>query len=164
MKINQRMVVMKLVIHNHLPNCIPVWPKSLWYFKRNFINTQSLSQPSNKCTDETTEQTEWDKCPDLDKTCKTGAGLKKHQAGVNLSINLNLCFTEVCKNNRRAGFLYTPYEVKILCKLLFGSLAGLILATYCVRYPHAMPFLWNKMPCSLLKTPKTHDVYGSVAL
>ena len=31
--------------------------------------------------------------------------------------------------------------------------AGLILATYCMQYPHAMSFLWNKMPYSLLKAP-----------
>ena len=36
--------------------------------------------------------------------------------------------------------------------------AELILAIYCVRYPHAVPFLWNKIPYSLLKTPKTHAV------
>ena len=33
-----------------------------------------------------------------------------------------------------------------------------ILATYCLRYPHQMSFLWNKMPYSLLTTPKTHAV------
>ena len=27
---------------------------------------------------------------------------------------------------------------------------------FCVRYPHAVPFLRNEMPNSLLKTPKTH--------
>ena len=39
---------------------------------------------------------------------------------------------------------------------LHSMLTGLILATYCMRYPHAMPFLWNKMPYYLLQTPKTH--------
>ena len=32
------------------------------------------------------------------------------------------------------------------------------LTTYCVRYPHAVSFLRNEMPYSLLKTPKTHAV------
>ena len=32
--------------------------------------------------------------------------------------------------------------------------AGLILVTYCRRYPHAMPLLWNKMPYFLLKFQK----------
>ena len=41
--------------------------------------------------------------------------------------------------------------------------AGLILTTYCVRYPHTVPFLRNKMPYSLLKTPKTDVVKGGVA-
>ena len=36
--------------------------------------------------------------------------------------------------------------------------AGLILTTYCVRYPHAVPFLRNKMPFSLLKPVKIHTV------
>ena len=35
---------------------------------------------------------------------------------------------------------------------------GLILTTYCVRYPHAVPFLQNEIPFSLLKTLKTHAV------
>ena len=43
--------------------------------------------------------------------------------------------------------------VEDLCKI-----AGLILAMYCVRYPYAVPFLRNKMPYSVLKTPKTHIV------
>ena len=33
-----------------------------------------------------------------------------------------------------------------------------ILATYCVRYPHAISFLWNKMPHFLLKSPEAHAV------
>ena len=40
---------------------------------------------------------------------------------------------------------------------------GLILTTYCVRYPHAVPFLRNEIPFFLLKPPKTHAVLGSVA-
>ena len=40
----------------------------------------------------------------------------------------------------------------------FKSAAGLILATYCVWYLHIVPFLRNKMPYSLLKTPKAHVV------
>ena len=36
--------------------------------------------------------------------------------------------------------------------------AGLFLTTYCVRYPHEVPFLINEMPFSILKTPKTHAV------
>ena len=35
-----------------------------------------------------------------------------------------------------------------------------MLATYCVREPHAMPFLRNKMPYLLQKLPKTHVTYG----
>ena len=37
-------------------------------------------------------------------------------------------------------------------------LLRLFLTTYCVRYPHAVPFLRNEMPFSLLKTPKIHTV------
>ena len=33
---------------------------------------------------------------------------------------------------------------------------GLISTTYYMQYPHAVPFLRNKMPYSLLKSPKTH--------
>ena len=42
--------------------------------------------------------------------------------------------------------------------LWFEVFTGLILATYCRRYPYAVAFLWNEMPYSLLKTPKTHAV------
>ena len=38
--------------------------------------------------------------------------------------------------------------------------SGLILTTYCVRYPRAMPFLRNKMPFSRPKTPKIYAVQG----
>ena len=31
---------------------------------------------------------------------------------------------------------------------------GPFLSTYCVQYPHAVPFLRNKMPFSLIKSPK----------
>ena len=38
------------------------------------------------------------------------------------------------------------------------TIPGLILTTYCVRHPHAVPFLRNEMPFSLLKHPKIHAV------
>ena len=34
----------------------------------------------------------------------------------------------------------------------------LFLTTYCVWYPHTVPFLKNEMPYSLLKTLKTHSI------
>ena len=46
--------------------------------------------------------------------------------------------------------------IKILCITGF-------FATYCVPYPHAMTFLGNKMPNSLLESSKAHIVEGSVA-
>ena len=49
---------------------------------------------------------------------------------------------------------------EILVKNLDKS--GLILTTYCMQYPHAVPFLQNEIPFPLLKTPKTHAVYGGV--
>ena len=36
--------------------------------------------------------------------------------------------------------------------------SGLILATYCVKYSHAMPFLRNKMPYWLLKPSKANAI------
>ena len=42
----------------------------------------------------------------------------------------------------------------------FSTVSGLILTTYCVRYPHAVPFLRNKVPFFLLKAPKAHAVLG----
>ena len=44
------------------------------------------------------------------------------------------------------------------------TLAGLILATYYVRYPQAVPFLRNKMPYFLLKTSKTCFLRGCSVL
>ena len=120
MNINQCMVVMKLVIQNHL---------DLSYGQKFMIFQMKLYQYPNhcynyltKCTDETTKQTEWDRCTDLNKTYKTKAGLKKLQAGVNLLINLILRFTNACKNNRCMGFLHTSNKAQILYKSLFGSL------------------------------------------
>ena len=37
--------------------------------------------------------------------------------------------------------------------------SGLFLSTYCVRYPHAVPFLRNELPYFLRKTPKRHTVW-----
>ena len=34
------------------------------------------------------------------------------------------------------------------------------LTTYCMRYPHAVPFLRNEMPFSLLKILKAHRLGG----
>ena len=44
-------------------------------------------------------------------------------------------------------------------------LAKLLLATYCVQYQHAVPFLRNKVPYPLLKPPKTYANFfgGDVA-
>ena len=98
-----------------------LWPK-VYISNETLPISQSLSQLSNKCTDETTKQTELDKCTDLNKTYKTKAGLKKLQAGVNLLINLILRFTNACKNNRCMGFLHTSNKAQILYKSLFGSL------------------------------------------
>ena len=36
--------------------------------------------------------------------------------------------------------------------------SGLILATYCVKYSHAMPFLRNKMPYWPLKPSKANAI------
>ena len=36
--------------------------------------------------------------------------------------------------------------------------AGFTWTTYCVRYPHTVPFLRNEMLFSLIKTPRTHAV------
>ena len=58
------------------------------------------------------------------------------------------------------SYLFTSEDVTIdEMKLALDSIiskSGLILATYCMRYPHAMPFLWNKIPYSLPKAQKTH--------
>lgn len=44
-------------------------------------------------------------------------------------------------------------------KVLFSTLlAGLISATYCVEYPHVMPFLRNNLAYSMLKLSK--NPYG----
>ena len=37
---------------------------------------------------------------------------------------------------------------------------GVILATYCAQYQHAVPFLRNKMLYPLLKPPKAHGGGG----
>ena len=121
MNINQCMVVMKLVMNSKSFGS-QLWPKVYDISNETLPISQSLSQLSNKCTDETTKQTEWDKCADLNKTYKTKAGLKKLQAGVNLLINLILCFTKACKNNRCMGFLHTSNKAQILYKSLLGSL------------------------------------------
>ena len=39
---------------------------------------------------------------------------------------------------------------------------GIFLTTYCVRYPHTVPFLRNEMPFSLLKTPNITCRLGGV--
>ena len=42
----------------------------------------------------------------------------------------------------------------------FLWLLGLSLTPYCVRYLHAVPFLKNEMPYSLLKPPKIQKYRG----
>ena len=39
----------------------------------------------------------------------------------------------------------------------------LLLTNYCVRYPHAVPFLSKEMSFFLPKPPKIHAVYEVVA-
>ena len=56
-------------------------------------------------------------------------------------------------------FFSTAWTARNLINIVARvNLPGLILATYCVQYPHAMAFLSNKMSYSLLKTLKTHAV------
>ena len=38
-------------------------------------------------------------------------------------------------------------------------MTGVILATYCAQYQHAVPFLRNKMLYPLLKPPKAHAFF-----
>ena len=47
-------------------------------------------------------------------------------------------------------------QFKKAFKIQLAKIHRAYLFSYCVRYPHAMPFLWNKMPYFLLKTPKAH--------
>ena len=51
--------------------------------------------------------------------------------------------------------VYAPDGYEVGNKVI---IPGLILTTYCVRHPHAVPFLRNEMPFSLLKHPKIHAV------
>ena len=57
----------------------------------------------------------------------------------------------------------SSYQVRQILGL-FLPITRLILTTYCVRYPHAMPSSWNKIPYFLLKTPKTHAVWGRCSI
>ena len=79
----------------------------------------------------------------------------------NLLNKTSLCFQSL--------FLMITFIIKISCSAGFTrrvdlyrihNKAGLILTTYCVRYPGAVPFLRNKMPFSLLKPLKIHVVSG----
>ena len=48
------------------------------------------------------------------------------------------------------------WEKVLACQT--GRCSGLISAYYCMRYPHTVPFLKNKMPYPLPKPPKTHAI------
>ena len=62
---------------------------------------------------------------------------------------------EIHLNTSAIPFLYHFTDIN----KLFGS-TWVFLATYCVQYPHTLPFLRNRIPYSLLKTSKPHVVQG----
>ena len=78
----------------------------------------------------------------------------------------NLCNIKISETERHDSFSVSKFwHYRHLCtsntlpKLewrlnFFYVSTGLDLATYCMRYPLAIHFLWNKMPYSLQKTPK----------
>ena len=59
---------------------------------------------------------------------------------------------------------YRKHQWWRLDTFIFLIHTGLILTNDCVRYPHAVPFLRNRAPFSLLKPSKTHAVLGDVAI
>ena len=82
-----------------------------------------------------------------------------------VSVDMKVCSLQL-KQKSTAGvsngilqnFRKATFENNFGRLLLKRKQTALILATYCERYPHAVPFLWNKIPYSLLKTPKRHAV------